>query len=464
MTLNCKTDSLDLLKFSSVSDLQNVPSPAIAGVLGSPTSVGVLSSNFPIAEKELFSPATAGVCLDSFFNCSEISLAVAGVHENSFEQISPVSSGVHCRKSGILCDFTESYLDYFIDNNTYFMNDDNLISTGLCSNMCSWFTQTAGSMNFEYPHIQFCTSDQNFGSKYEFNEMDSINFSQVHSAVFHSKKPNFVHCRIPVCSNFNINLWEQLLVDYHDNIIVEFLKYGWPLNYIKDKLPSPPVRRQNMDSPFSSFIDSYISKELKFGAIYGPFKRNPLFCPLIISPLFTVPKGNNDRRIIVDCSHGDKMSVNEGIPQDTFLNEPLKLSYPRHEEFISLILKHGRGCGMWKLDLSREFRQLVLDPHDLHLQGYEWRDDIYIDNRLIFGMRSSPQACQRTTNAVSYMILQHNISVVNYVDDFGGVSSLESAEHEYAFVLNLFHQLGLDVSRDKCFEPSHVLTFYRQRI
>jgi hypothetical protein len=33
------------------------------------------------------------------------------------------------------------------------------------------------------------------------------------------------------------------------------------------------------------------------------------------------------------------------------------------------------------------------------------------------------------------LILQHNISVVNYVDDFGGVSSLEFAEHEYAFVL-----------------------------
>jgi len=219
MTLNCKTDSLDLLKFSSVSDL---PSPAIAGVLVSPTSVGVLSSNFPIAEKEPFSPATAGVCLDSFFNCSEISPAVAGVHENPFEQIPPVNSGAHCRKSGILCDFTDSYLDYFIDNNTYFMNDDNLISTGLYSNMCFWFTQTAGSMNFEYPHIQFCTSDPNFGSKYEFSEMNSINFSQVHSAVFHSKKPNFAHCRIPVCSNFDINLWEQLLVDYHDKIMLNF--------------------------------------------------------------------------------------------------------------------------------------------------------------------------------------------------------------------------------------------------
>ena len=138
------------------------------------------------------------------------------------------------------------------------------------------------------------------------------------------------------------------IVDYHDNIIVEFLKYGWPINYIKDKLPSPSVRWQNVDSPLSDiywFI--YISKKLKLGAIYGPFKRNPLFFPLTISPLFTVAKGQNDRRIFVDCSHGDKMSVNEGIPQDTFLNEPLKLCYPRHEEFISLILKHGVGvvCG-----------------------------------------------------------------------------------------------------------------------
>ncbi|CAC5395923.1 unnamed protein product [Mytilus coruscus] len=159
-----------------------------------------------------------------------------------------------------------------------------------------------------------------------FCEMDMNNFSRVQEAVFYSGKPNFAYCKIPVRSNFNIQLWEQLLEDYHDKIVFELLK---------------------------------------------------------------------------------------------------------HEEFIALLLNHGRGCAIWKLDLSRAFRQLVLhvlDPHDLHLKGYEWRGQIFIDNRLIFGMRSSPQACQRTTNAVSYMLWKSNIHTINYVDDFGGVSDNQNAE------------------------------------
>ncbi|CAC5408292.1 unnamed protein product [Mytilus coruscus] len=192
---------------------------------------------------------------------------------------------------------------------------------------------------------------------------------------------------------------------------------------------------------------------------FGPFRKNPLCCHLTLSPLFTVPKGDSNRRVIVDCSHGNTLSINEGIPSDTVLNENFKLYYPRHEEFIALLLNHGRGCAIWKLDLSRAFCQLVLDPHDLHLQGYEWRGQIFIDNRLIFGMRSSPQACQRTTNAVSDMLWKSNIHTINYVDDFGGVSDNQNAEHDYNFALELFQRLGLEVSKEKCLSPTKVLTF-----
>ncbi|VDI27393.1 Hypothetical predicted protein [Mytilus galloprovincialis] len=74
-------------------------------------------------------------------------------------------------------------------------------------------------------------------------------------------------------------------------------------------------------------------------------------------------------------------------------------------------------------------------------------------------MRSSPQACQRTTNAVSYMLWKSNIHTINYVDDFGGVSDNQNAEHDYNFVLELFQRLGLEVSKEKCLPPTKVLTF-----
>lgn len=86
----------------------------------------------------------------------------------------------------------------------------------------------------------------------------------------------------------------------------------------------------------------YIKRELSLGALYGPFDENPLCVPLTVSPLFTVPKDDTDREVIIDCSFGNTESVNDGIPQHFFLGEPLRLYYPRHDEFVSLIVKFGK--------------------------------------------------------------------------------------------------------------------------
>ena len=121
------------------------------------------------------------------------------------------------------------------------------------------------------------------------------------------------------------------------------------------------------------FIDLYITRELSLGALYESFDENPLCVPLTVSPLLTVLKDDTDRRVIVDCSFGNTESVNDGIPQHFCLGEPLRLCYPRHDEFISLIVKFGQKCHIWKCDLSRAFKQLHVDPHDLHLLGCKWK-------------------------------------------------------------------------------------------
>ena len=107
-------------------------------------------------------------------------------------------------------------------------------------------------------------------------------------------------------------------------------------------MPHPPVRFHNPHSQYASFIDLYIKRELSLGALYGPFDENPLCVPSTVSPLFTVPKDDTDRRVIVDCSYGNTESVNDGIPQHFILGEPLRLCYPRHDEFVSLIVKFGQ--------------------------------------------------------------------------------------------------------------------------
>ena len=53
----------------------------------------------------------------------------------------------------------------------------------------------------------------------------------LHDSIYESDLPNFVGKRIPVPSTMNIGLWHELLIDYEDSEVVDFLTYGWPLGY-----------------------------------------------------------------------------------------------------------------------------------------------------------------------------------------------------------------------------------------
>ena len=62
------------------------------------------------------------------------------------------------------------------------------------------------------------------------------------------------------------------------------------------------------------------------------------------------------------------------------------------------------------------------------------------------------------------MLYSANISVVNYVDDFGGVSKSESSYFDYQYMLVLLNNLGLDVNFGKCVKPSTEMVFFGQII
>ena len=58
-----------------------------------------------------------------------------------------------------------------------------------------------------------------------------LNPIALHDLVYQSGCPNFKGIKHQVPSTMNIELWSSLLQDYDDNIVVEFLKYDWPLSY-----------------------------------------------------------------------------------------------------------------------------------------------------------------------------------------------------------------------------------------
>ena len=49
---------------------------------------------------------------------------------------------------------------------------------------------------------------------------------------------------------------------------------------------------------------------------------------------------------------------------DTYLGFNVKLTFPKTDELALRIFELGLGCQMFKIDLSRYFRQIPLDPGD----------------------------------------------------------------------------------------------------
>ena len=74
------------------------------------------------------------------------------------------------------------------------------------------------------------------------------------------------------------------------------------------------------------FIDDYIKTELQNTAIIGTFQSNPFSSECVVSPLQVVTKDSTSKpRIVHDLSFPERFSVNDGISNNTFLNDSFEL-------------------------------------------------------------------------------------------------------------------------------------------
>ena len=107
--------------------------------------------------------------------------------------------------------------------------------------------------------------------------------------------PNFLKSRIPVPTQLNPERWYFHLQDCWDQQLPDLINYGFPLDFDRKFKLQPTYHNHTSANQYMEHIDQYLSEELKYGAIYGPFKQLPF--PVHISPLMTRPKQNTDKRL-----------------------------------------------------------------------------------------------------------------------------------------------------------------------
>ena len=123
-------------------------------------------------------------------------------------------------------------------------------------------------------------------------------------------------------------------------------------------------------------MGDFIKKELDFAALLGPFKHTPhpeFHC----SPLLTRPKDGDKRRVIVDLSFGEGDAVNQVTDKTTYEGIPFTLQLPTLDHMLAQILELNKPK-LIKVDVSRAFRNVPIDPRDAIQCGFQQDGSYFI--------------------------------------------------------------------------------------
>ena len=255
--------------------------------------------------------------------------------------------------------------------------------------------------------------------------------------------PNYKMARIPVSSSLNIEAWEQYLSDYPDKRVIQYLKFGFPLSLSDNNdLHNTDISNHASAIQYPEDVEEYLNKEISLGAILGPVAEIPdqnYHC----SPLLTRPKNMNKRRVILNLSYPPGNSVNYFVNKNTFDNLHFTLKFPTIDDIVQEIKKCNEDPYIMKIDVSRAFRNLRVDPKDGLKFAIKWGDSYFIDGAIAFGWVHGSASFQLVADAVRFIMKKKGFDVFAYIDDFMIVSPKHKAEQAFCTLYDLLMELGL---------------------
>ena len=187
--------------------------------------------------------------------------------------------------------------------------------------------------------------------------------------------------------------------------------------------------------------------------LLGPFKEPPLQ-NLHVSPFMTREKPNAPHcRVIIDLSFPKGLSVNAGISRDRYLGTPFLLKLPTIDTITNQIKALGKGCMLYKVDISRAFRHVKIEPKDYDLLGLRHLD-WYLDTCLPFGYRHGSSLYQHLSDTVHHIMHRQDYDVINYIDDILGIDLPSRIDASFDDLRLLLPRLGFEISKKKLVSPT----------
>ena len=247
---------------------------------------------------------------------------------------------------------------------------------------------------------------------------------------------NFMTTQIQVKSQLNPDVWEQCLEGYWDSQLCHLIRYGFPLDFNRTSKLGKNTKNHKSAPMFPEDVEAHIQEEIGFGAIVGPFS-DPPFQEFHVSPFMTREKpGGAHRRVIMDLSFPQGGAVNTNISKDSYLGTDFILTLPSIDHITNKIKQLGKGSLIYKVDISRAFHHIKIDPRDYFLLGLKHKN-YYLDTCLPFGYRNGSGIFHRLSDAIRFIMSNMGYNVINYIDDVIGFGIISTADPSYHTLLNL---------------------------
>ena len=208
-------------------------------------------------------------------------------------------------------------------------------------------------------------------------------------------------------------------------------------------------------------IQDYLDKECSLGRMLGPFSVTEMgrLPPCHINRFGVIPKGHNTGkwRLITDLSFPPGKSVNEGIDSAV-----CSLSFTSVEQVAGVAASFGRGALLAKIDIESAYRLVPVHPTDRSLQAMRWKDAVYVDPMLPFGLRSAPKIFNAVADALEWHVHHQGVQhIFHYLDDFivVGAPATEQCAEALSILDRECRRLGVPIADHKRVGPTTCLVY-----
>ena len=178
--------------------------------------------------------------------------------------------------------------------------------------------------------------------------------------------------------------------------IVNGIQKGFRLGVNSEATYSSASRNMQSAILHQGVVDEYLKKEVEQGNILGPFsKQTALNVHInhfgVISKKHQVGKW----RQITDLSFPEGSRINDGIDTPAY-----SLSYVTVQEVAHRAVNMGKGSLLAKIDIKSAYRLVPVSPLDCKWLGMCWKEQIYVDSMLPFGLWSAPKIFNALADAL----------------------------------------------------------------